>query len=78
MTGFHRWAAGNLLDNTVRGLFAEYIIHQALGLNPGQHRIEWAKHDISFKIKKRSSTFDVFALLAVQDRSRVNPADLSR
>jgi hypothetical protein len=104
MDNFHRWAAGNLLDNTVRGLFAEYLVHQALSVDPGQHRVEWAEHDIvgpgwtaevkaaayiqswnqakpsriSFKIEKRTSTFYVFALLAEQDRSRVNPEDLSQ
>jgi len=103
MEQFHRWAAGNLLDNTVRGLFAEYIVHQALGVDPGQHRIEWAEHNIagpgwtaevkaaayiqsweqnqpsriSFKIEQRTSTFYLFALLDEQDRSLVNPQDLS-
>jgi hypothetical protein len=104
MEQFHRWAAGNLLDNTVRGLFAEYIVHQALGVDPGQHRIEWAEHDITgpgwtvevkaaayiqsweqtqpsrinFKIDQRSSTFYVFALLTEQDRSLVDPEDLTQ
>jgi len=104
MDDFHRWAAGNLLDNTVRGLFAEYIVHQALGVDPGQHRIEWAEHDIagpgwtaevkaaayiqsweqaqpsriSFKIEQRTSTFYVFALLAEQERGRVDPRDLAQ
>jgi hypothetical protein len=104
MDNFHRWATGNLLDNTVRGLFAEYLVHQALGVDPGQHRVEWAEHDIvgpgwtaevkaaayiqswdqaqpsriSFKIKKRTSTFYVFALLVEQDRSLVNPQDLAQ
>lgn len=104
MDSFYRWASGNLLDNTVRGLFAEYIVHQALGVDPGLHRIEWAEHDINgpgwsvevksaayiqswqqnrpsritFKIEKRTSTFYVFALLTEQDRSLVNPEDLSQ
>ena len=30
--GFSRWATGNLVDNRNRGIFAEWLVGQALGV----------------------------------------------
>ena len=31
-SGFSRWATGNLFDNRNRGIFAEWLVGQALGV----------------------------------------------
>ena len=39
---FERWAAGNLVDNRNRGIFAEWLVGQALGvINENDIRTEW-------------------------------------
>ena len=46
---FDRWAAGNLVDNRNRGIFAEWLVGQALGVI-GDHdvRTEWDAVDLRF------------------------------
>ena len=42
---FWRWASSDLLDNTVRGQFAEFIVARALGADSAPRR-EWAGWDL--------------------------------
>ncbi|QEY31528.1 hypothetical protein EVJ50_03940 [Synechococcus sp. RSCCF101] len=57
---FWRWSGGNLLDNTQRGLLAEFLVTKALG---GAHsaREEWAAVDVvcpdGTKVEVKSSAF---------------------
>ena len=40
--GFSRWATGNLVDNRNRGIFAEWLVGQALGvIEADDVRTEW-------------------------------------
>ncbi|MGW6054768.1 hypothetical protein [Streptomyces sp. NPDC055189] len=41
---FWRFAMPDLRMNNTRGLFAEFLVHQAL--NSRQPRVEWASHDV--------------------------------
>lgn len=43
---FWRWSMSSLLDNTVRGLFAEYLVARALGVTRNEVRVEWDAVDI--------------------------------
>lgn len=43
---FWQWALSSLLDNTVRGLFAEYLVARALGVTRTGVRVEWDAVDI--------------------------------
>ena len=43
---FWRWSLSSLLDNTVRGLFAEYLVARALGVTHAGVRVEWDAVDI--------------------------------
>ena len=43
---FWRWSLSSLLDNTVRGLFAEYLVARALGATHNGVRVEWDAVDI--------------------------------
>ena len=47
LDAFLRWNSGHLLENRTRGAYAEWLVHRALGLDPGEHRIEWAEVDVS-------------------------------
>lgn len=41
-----RWSMSGLLDNTVRGLFAEYLVARALGTTDSGVRVEWDAVDV--------------------------------
>ena len=46
---FNRWAAGNLVDNRNRGIFAEWLVGQALGvIGDDDVRKEWDAVDLRF------------------------------
>ena len=44
LSAFYRWNSGNLLENRTRGAFAEWLVHQALGIQ-SEFREEWAPVD---------------------------------
>ena len=64
---FERWAAGNLVDNRNRGIFAEWLVGQALGvINENDIRTEWDAVDLYYgditievKASGRSQTWDL-------------------
>ena len=48
--GFAAWASGNLVDNRTRGIFAEWLVGQALGcIKLGAHRQEWDAIDLRYR-----------------------------
>ena len=47
---YHRWAAGNLVDNRNRGVFAEWLVGQALeALGGSEFRQEWNPWDLDYR-----------------------------
>lgn len=42
---FWRWSASDLVNNSLRGQLAEYIVAQALRINP-KLRVEWDSYDL--------------------------------
>ncbi len=49
---FHRWAMGDLVDNRNRGIFAEWLVGQALEvIRDGDKRREWDAYDLCYKKK---------------------------
>lgn len=44
LDSFYRWNSGNLLENRTRGAIAEWLVHQALGIQ-SEFREEWAAVD---------------------------------
>ena len=44
---FWRWSASDLVSNATRGVFAEYLVHTALGGDTTAVRNEWDAHDIT-------------------------------
>ena len=57
--GFRKWALGNLVDNTTRGWFAEWLVGKALGvIGDGDTRVEWDSVDLRYgdiKIEVKAS-----------------------
>ncbi|MXZ86920.1 MAG: hypothetical protein F4129_14610 [Acidimicrobiia bacterium] len=51
--GFYRWAMGDLVDNRNRGIFAEWLVGQALGaISDDDVRHEWDAYDLLYgKVK---------------------------
>lgn len=58
---FYRWAYSDLLNNTTRGILAEYIVGTAIGLKKDAIREEWADYDLltedGIKIEVKSSAY---------------------
>ena len=73
LDSFLRWNSGNLMENRTRGAYAEWLVHQALGLDPGKHRTEWAAVDVTFG----SITLEVKAAAFVQFWSQERPSTIS-
>jgi hypothetical protein len=49
ISSFQRWSVGNLVDNRTRGIFAEWMVGQALGCIASQElREEWAPFDLHY------------------------------
>ena len=47
---FQNWALGNLVGNTNRGIFAEWLVGQALGaIGNGETREEWDECDLRYQ-----------------------------
>lgn len=46
LDAFCRWNSGHLLENRTRGAYAEWLVHRALGVDPGEFRLEWAEVDV--------------------------------
>jgi hypothetical protein len=47
---FRAWAVGNLVDNRNRGIFAEWLVGQALNVvNPNEPRSEWDLADLRYR-----------------------------
>lgn len=57
---FWAWLASHLMDNTTRGILAEYLVARALGVSKGL-RIEWEPFDLitpeGVKVEVKSSAY---------------------
>lgn len=59
LTDYWRWAHSDLLGNTERGIFAEYLVRLALQIT--EPRLSWGKYDLLYKncirIEVKSSAY---------------------
>ena len=64
---YWRWSASSLMDNTARGLVAEFLVATALkGYIPDQPRVEWDAYDFMAKIDGRKVSIEVKSSAYVQ------------
>ncbi len=58
---FWRWSASDLTSNALRGIFAEFIVGTAIGVDFRKLREEWAEYDIEdengIKIEVKSAAY---------------------
>ena len=73
LDAFLRWNSGHLLENRTRGAYAEWLVHRALGLDPGEHRIEWADVDVT----DGEITLEVKSAAYVQSWPQAGPSVIS-
>ena len=73
LDAFLRWNSGHLLENRTRGAYAEWLVHRALGVDPGEHRIEWAEVDVTVG----EITLEVKSAAYVQAWSQEKPSVIS-
>jgi hypothetical protein len=45
LLSFWQWSASDVVSNATRGVLAEYLVAQALGIADGGVREEWAAYD---------------------------------
>jgi hypothetical protein len=61
LLGFWQWSASDLVENTVRGVLAEYLVAKALGVDVSGPRDGWAPYDLStpegVKVEVKSSAY---------------------
>ncbi len=61
LLSFWQWSTSDLVSNATRGILAEYIVAQALGIAGNQIRDEWAAYDPEtedgIKIEVKSAAF---------------------
>jgi hypothetical protein len=47
---FWRWSASDLVDNTARGVLAEFVVAKALGIDVTSPRVGWATWDLDWEV----------------------------
>ena len=61
LLGFWQWSMSDLVNNTTRGVLAEYVVAQALGVSTDAARDVWAPYDLvtksEVKIEVKSSSY---------------------
>ena len=60
LSDFWSWAFSDLLDNTLRGSYAEFVVAAALGLDLNTVRVNWEPWDLTLgniRIEVKSSSF---------------------
>lgn len=64
---YWRWSASSVMDNTARGLVAEFLVATAIeGYIPDQPRVEWDPYDFEADIDGRKVSIEVKSSAYVQ------------
>ena len=72
---YWRWSGSDLLDNTERGVLAEFLVAKALGV-ADEPRVEWAAHDVSASFDGKDVAVEVKSAAWYQswDRHQAQPS----
>ena len=74
---YWRWSASSLMDNTARGLVAEFLVATALKeYIPDQSRVEWDPYDFVAKIADWKVSIEVKSSARVQSWKQQRYSDL--
>ena len=76
---YWRWSGSDLLDNTERGVLAEFLVATALGV-ADKPRVEWAAHDVSASFDGKPVSVEVKSAAWYQSwdrhQSQPSPSDI--
>lgn len=73
LAAFCLWNSGHLLENRTRGAYAEWLVHRALGIDPGEFRREWEPIDL----RDRNLTLEIQSAAYVQSWQQREPSRIS-
>ena len=71
---FWSWAASNLLSNTLRGEYAEFIVAMALGIDLIEERESWASWDLTYPLDGKNIRLEVKSSSYLQAWSQKKPS----
>jgi len=69
---FQTWAFSNLLSNTTRGIFAEYLVKEALNIT-SERRTEWNAWDL---VSNRDQRIEVKSAAYIQSWAQTKPSTI--
>ena len=70
---FWSWAYSDLLDNTLRGSFSEFLVAAALGIDLSNPRVNWDPWDVTFPTERGELHIEVRAAPTCRHGSRNTP-----
>ena len=70
---FWSWGFSDLLDNTLRGSYAEFIVAAALGIDLSEARVNWEPWDLTFRDSIR---VEVKSCSYLQAWEQTRPSDI--
>lgn len=73
---FWSWAYSDLLDNTLRGSFSEFIVAAALGLDLTQERVNWEPWDLTWRGSQRDIHIEVKSASYLQTWAQKRPSPI--
>lgn len=82
LSDFWRWSSSDLLDNTLRGTYSEFIVGTALGLDMSVGFENWLPWDLTFPLQWQDKTGQPHEAVCVEVKSAAylqsfNPSRLS-
>lgn len=73
---FWSWAYSDLLDNTLRGSYSEFIVAAALGIDLSAGRVNWEPWDLTLHGKKSDVRVEVKSCSYLQTWEQERPSDI--
>ncbi|MCY4354207.1 MAG: hypothetical protein OXC09_05390 [Truepera sp.] len=70
---YWRWSGSNLMDNTTRGMLAEFLVATALGLHETPRIVEWESYDLQTPC---GTTVEVKSAAAIQSWKQRGPSPI--
>ena len=72
LEAFYRWSSGNLLENMIRGPFAEWLVHKTLGVQ-SEFREGWAEFDV---VTNNGTTIEMKSAASEQSWEQSKPSEI--
>lgn len=73
---FWSWGYSDLLDNTLRGCYAEFIVAVALGINLSEPRVNWEPWDLTLRTESSDIRIEVKSGSYLQAWDQKSPSSI--